>query len=246
MHWKVRARTRRPQVRVYREERDRPALLVVDQRQSMFFGSRRAMKSVVAAEAAALAAWRVLHVGDRVGALVFDDREIVELPPRRSRAQVVHILEAVVAKNHALRVAPDRHAEPGMLNRALGQAARLAAHDALVCLITDGAGTDAETTRRVTQLAAHNDVLIALVHDPLESALPAAGRLVMSEGDRQLEVDTSPEGLRQRYANDYADRLAHASQLARQRRIPVLPLDTADDVAIQLRRLLGQRLAAGR
>ncbi|MGD8898369.1 MAG: DUF58 domain-containing protein, partial [Acidobacteriota bacterium] len=51
--WKVTARTREPHVRVYTEERDRPALLLVDQRQSMFFGSRRAMKSVVAAEVAA-------------------------------------------------------------------------------------------------------------------------------------------------------------------------------------------------
>jgi uncharacterized protein (DUF58 family) len=69
MDWRVTARTREPHVRVYTEERDRPVLLVVDQRQSMFFGSRRAMKSVVAAEVAALAAWRVLKAGDRVGAL---------------------------------------------------------------------------------------------------------------------------------------------------------------------------------
>ena len=43
------------------EERDRPGLLVVDQRLSMFFGSRRAMKSVTAAEAAVVFAWRVLN-----------------------------------------------------------------------------------------------------------------------------------------------------------------------------------------
>jgi uncharacterized protein (DUF58 family) len=39
MDWRVTARTRQPHVRVYTEERDRPVLLVVDQRQSMFFGS---------------------------------------------------------------------------------------------------------------------------------------------------------------------------------------------------------------
>jgi hypothetical protein len=73
MDWRVTARMRTPHVRVYTEERDRPVLLVVDQRQSRFFGSRRAMKSVVAAEATALAAWRVLQAGDRVSGLVFDD-----------------------------------------------------------------------------------------------------------------------------------------------------------------------------
>src|SRR5262249_31912704 len=47
MDWRVTARTREPHVRVYTEERDRPTLVLVDQRQSMFFGSKRAMKSVV-------------------------------------------------------------------------------------------------------------------------------------------------------------------------------------------------------
>ena len=52
--WKATARLRSPQVRVYSEERERPVLLVVDQRRPMFFGSRRAMKSVAAAEITAL------------------------------------------------------------------------------------------------------------------------------------------------------------------------------------------------
>src|SRR5215475_10388083 len=70
--WKVTARLRKPHTRVFNEERDRQALLIVDQRLSMFFGSRLAMKSVTAAQAAAIGAWRVLAVGDRVGAIVFN------------------------------------------------------------------------------------------------------------------------------------------------------------------------------
>lgn len=68
------------------EERDRPALIVVDQRMSMFFGSRRNMKSVTPAEAAALAAFRILDQGDRVGGIVFGDELLAELRPQRSRA----------------------------------------------------------------------------------------------------------------------------------------------------------------
>ena len=228
---------------MYTEERDRPVLLVVDQRQGMFFGSRRAMKSVVAAEAAALAAWRVLAVGDRVGALIFDDRDIVELRPHRSRRQVLRILELIVEKNRALRVGADRRANPAMLNAALARAGLLAPHDALVCVVTDGAGADAETVRVVTTLSAHNDVLAILVHDPLEAELPAAGRLVMVEADRQLEVDTSQASLRRRYASDFQERLARVQGLSRQRQVAILPLDTVEDVAVQVRRLLGQRRA---
>src|SRR5215813_15471563 len=57
--WKVTARLQKPHVRVFNEERDRQALLVLDQRLSMFFGSRLAMKSVTAAQAGENAARRL-------------------------------------------------------------------------------------------------------------------------------------------------------------------------------------------
>jgi hypothetical protein len=78
----------------------------------------------------------------------------------------------------------------------------------------------------------------------IELALPDAGRLVMAEGERQLEVDTSQRPLRERYRSEFAQRRAAMRNLARQRQIPVLPLDTASDVRSQLRELLG--LAARR
>jgi len=178
---------------------------------------------------------------DRVGALVFDDQKVVEIRPRRSDQQVMRILNVVVEKNHALRTDAGRRSNPQMLNHVLEHAARVATHDHLVCPITDAAGTDQETARLVTLLAAHNDVLVAFVFDPLEAALPDAGRLVMCKGDRQLDVDTSPRGLRDRYRSDFAQRRAAARDMARQRQIPVLPLDTATDVSAQLRELLGKR-----
>ena len=126
--WKVTARLQKPHVRVFNEERDRQTLLVVDQRLSMFFGSRRSMKSVTAAEAAAISAWRVLGAGDRVGAIVFNDRDLAEFRPRRSRATVLQILTAIVAQNRSLGVGRGIvcvavNAEQGA---AAGAAARLA------------------------------------------------------------------------------------------------------------------------
>ncbi len=244
MDWHVTARTRRPHVRVYTEERDRPVLLVVDQRLSMFFGSRRAMKSVVAAEVAAAAAWRVLRAGDRVGALVFDDAEVIEMTAQRSRRQVMRILEAIATKNRALRVDGDRRPDPAMLNRVLARAARTASHDLLVCLVSDAAGADADTVRLVTGLAAHNDVLAVFVYDPLEAGLPDAGPLVMGQGDLQLEVDTSADALREEFQQDFARRYQQLRELSRARQIPVLPLDTAREVPAQLVALLGSRRTA--
>jgi uncharacterized protein (DUF58 family) len=246
MDWHITARTRKPHVRVYTEERDRPVLLVVDQRLSMFFGSQRAMKAVVAAEAAALASWRALNVGDRVAALVFDDRGVVEITPHRSRSQVMHILQAIVEKNRALRIDAHLQANPAMLNRVLERAVRLAKHDYLVCLIGDGTGADQETVRLVTLLGTHNDVLTIFIYDPLEAQLPEAGRLVMAEGELQLEVNTSERRLRQQYHTEFEQRLGRLRELSRQRQIPVLPLSTARGVPEQVRELLGHQPAVRR
>ena len=76
---------------------------------------------------------------------------------------------------------------------------RLATHDFLVFLISDGFGADDETVRLATRLTVHNDVLSAFIYDPLEAQLPDAGRLVVAEGELQLEVNTSDHGLRQQY-----------------------------------------------
>ena len=154
--WKVTARLQRPHVRVFDEERDRPGLLIVDQRLSMFFGTVLAMKSVTAAETAAIAAWRLLDAGDRVGAVVFNDRDMIAVEPRRSRRTVLEILRALVAQNQALGVGRGIAAAPDMLDRALDHARRLAPHDATVVIISDFDGADAATRHAVAGLASHN------------------------------------------------------------------------------------------
>jgi uncharacterized protein (DUF58 family) len=248
--WRVTARTRKPHVRVYGEERDRPSLLVVDQRRSMFFGSRRAMKSVVAAEVAALGAWRVLSVGDRVGALVFDDVGTQALTPRRSRRQVLALLRALVEGNRALANAAERgpsdpaKLDPTQLDRALERACQLASHDHLVTVISDFHGLSDTTERLLARLKRHNDVLLIPVVDALEASLPDAGRLVVGRGGDQLEVDAGDHAVRQRFAASHAARLEAIASLAGPR-TPVLFLDTEEDVASQVRRALGHRPRGG-
>lgn len=243
--WSATARRGSPHVRVYTEERDRSVLLLVDQRLSMFFGSRRAMKSVVAAEAAALSAFRVTSLGDRVGAIVFSEHGMVEIRPEARDAGVRRILAEVVRQNRLL-AADGPPGDAALLNAALRRAARLAKHDWLVCLISDLGGADTGTAEIVTEITAHNDVLSVFVHDPLEETLPDIGRAVLAEGDRQIEVDLSAADLRRRFAGAFAERSQSSERFSLHHAIPVLPLSTDRDVVDQFRELLGRRLARRR
>ena len=236
--WKATARLRSPYVRVYSEERERPVLLVVDQRSSMFFGSRRAMKSVTAAEVAALGAWRTLHAGDRVGGIVFNDSEIIDLRPQRSQNSVLRLLHEVVRLNNAL--AEDTHT-PGevTINHALEAAARRATHDHLVVVISDLDGADGETRRLATRLAAHNDVIIVATYDPLGASLQNQQGMIAAtqEGKIALPADRSfPE----EFQRAFAKRLDQWREIFRALRVPVLPISTATPPAQQLRKLFGQ------
>jgi uncharacterized protein (DUF58 family) len=239
MDWKVTARTGKPHSRVYTEERDRPALLVVDQRLSMFFGSKTSMKSVTAVEVAALGAWRAFSVGDRIGAVVFNDSDVSEISPHRSRQRVMQILQAMTEMNHALKVDGHIESNPAMLNRALKKVLGVAKHDHIVGIISDFSGADDETRSLVTRLAVHNDVLALFIYDPLESDLPTAGRLTVSEGDLQLEVDTSDADLRKQFSGEFTTGLATARDLMLKRAIPLLPIHTTEEVTEQLWRLFG-------
>lgn len=237
--WKVTARTREPHVRIYTEEKDRAVWLLVDQRISMFFGSQQKMKSVVAAEAAAVAAWRVLSQRDRVGAIVFDDTDMRVIPPHRSEERVTQILKCVVEKNHALNAQKDIQPGADMLNRALKRVSAVARHDCLICLIGDGTGIDDMTRNYVTRLTEHNDVLSVFIYDPLEQALPEAGRLVFSDGLSELEFNTAEQKLREAFSADFQQRMARMKSTSRRHAIPLLPVHTAAPVLDQVRDILG-------
>jgi len=240
--WKATARLRSTYVRVYSEERERPVLLVVDQRRPMFFGSRRAMKSVTAAEVAALGAWRVLNARDRVGGIVFNEAEIVDISPHRSQTQVMRMLNEVVRLNHALA---EKAAPTGAvtLNHALEAALRRAKHDHLVVLISDFDGADEETQRLATLIAAHNDMLAVAIYDPLGASLQPQPGMVVEVGGARVALPLDA-GFPAAFQRAFTQRLDEWTEIFRALQVPVLPISTAEPPADQLRSLFGQRGAA--
>jgi len=238
--WRVTARTGRPVVRVYGEEKERPAIIVVDQRINMFFGSRLAMKSVAAAQAAMLAAWRILGSGDRVGGFVFDDQKVSEVKPHRSRNAVIAFADRIAALNGGLKAAYPAPPSPEALDGVLRQVAEIAQHDFLVVIVSDFDGHSETTRQLLLQLSSRNDVVCLLVYDPFLLELPSSGEIVVSGGRLQAELPLGKPAVRRsidKFAKDRGDEL-RAWQ--RQLGLPMLPVSAAEEVAPQLRSLLEQ------
>jgi uncharacterized protein (DUF58 family) len=243
--WKATARTGKAHVRVFTEERDRPVLLVVDQRMSMYFGSVLNLKSVTAAEAAALTAFAVLAGRDRVGGILFNDDDMVELKPKRSRRALNLFLGHLAAQNLALNA--DRVVgSPRPLNEVLQATSRLATHDHLIIVFSDFDGVDDETHQHLTRLAGHNDLILTLVHDPMAEFVPTTGQLAASDGALQIDLNLGHSSTREALASFSSGRLQRIRDWQRDLGIAVLPLMTDRDTAEQMRHLLGHRQSARR
>ncbi|SDZ48694.1 DUF58 domain-containing protein [Pseudomonas sp. NFIX28] len=240
LDWRASLRTGKPVVRTFTEERDRPALILVDQRMAMFFGSRRSFKSALAAELGALAAWMALQAGDRVGALVFNDQRIDSIAPLRSRKRVAALCSRIVEHNRALNAGNPDHEGDDQLDKVLQQCLALAGHDHLICIVSDFAGAGPRTLQLLRQLAAHNDVIAMQVYDPLALDLPANGRLRVTQGELQVELAVEQRQVHQPLGDFLRGRLKDVASLLRCSQVPLMMFSTGAAADEQLRSELGK------
>jgi uncharacterized protein (DUF58 family) len=237
--WRVTARKAKPHTKIYREERERPTMIVVDQTQRMFFGTRVRFKSVAAAEAAALLGWQALGTGDRVGGVVYDnDGEHIFKPYRNSRT-LLRFLHRLSQSNQALSrdgVVPERDC----LGDALGRLRRLAPVGCRIYLISDFSGFAPAHEPLLVSLARHNTVVAMPVHDPMERELPPPGSYVVRDGTMRLDLDAGDALLRHRYRMNFDQGREQLASACQRTGIQLLALSTEMPIGDEI----GARLAS--
>ena len=237
--WRVTARTGDAHTKLFREERERPVLLVVDQRPGMFFGSSNCFKSVLAAHLASLLCWSALDGGDRVGGLVFDGHRHREVRPRRSRRTVLGLLSEICAFNSALPLATP--APPGNFADMLANLRRVAKPGSNIYLVSDFSGAEDDNARKhLFQLAQHTQITAISCNDPLESQLPVSGRYAVTDGETRSELNTADRRLRREYRDAFNQlQISLQSDFARLG-IPLLPASTSESPFALLQTYYGE------
>ncbi|PKG55533.1 DUF58 domain-containing protein [Shewanella sp. Choline-02u-19] len=238
---RVSARLGKPYVRVYSEETDRPVHIVVDQRLPMFFGSQVNTKSVTAAQLAALLAWQVFDGGDRVGGAVIGCRGTVQMSPKRSSHNVIHLLEAIVTANNQLDLASLKNGKESTITSSLLSQVRPLVttlnSQSVMILITDIEGVEIEELAELEVLSQKSNVLLFVIQDPLEDDLTAAHGLSVSHGEQQINIQASAQN-QQKYDDLYQQRLASLKKATLTSALPVGLVNTYEPVITQLSRLL--------
>ena len=189
--WRVTARRQKAHTKLFQEERERPVMILCDQSASMFFGSSHCFKSVFAAQIAALLAWSALAHNDRVGGIVFSDGEQETIKPARNRKSVLRLLQAITRLNNTLSI--DQDASPTTqysLNICLQEFCQVVKPGSLVFVISDFLTLDAESTKHLSRLAEHNDLVLLKCSDQLEQTLPESETLPIKDEQQTFFLDT--------------------------------------------------------
>ena len=237
IEWNITARSDRPYVRESLPDRGLDAWMLIDVTRSLDWGTARCLKRQLGLEFAAAVGQLLIARGNRVGALLFDERVRAIVPPLSGRTALLRLIARVE------REAQDP-ASSTNLGRALTEAGRLIRKPSLVIVITDFMTADG-WQRPLSSLAMRHEVIAAWVTDPRERDIPDVGVVTFEdpESGQQILVDTGNARLRLRFESA-ADTQREAIRTDLQRaRAAIAELSTVADLVPQLVRFIKQREA---
>ncbi len=231
--WNVTARAGAPYVKRFREERELTVLLAADVSASGVFGSRDRAKLDLVVETAALIMFSALKNNDKAGLVLFCDDVVRYFPPRKGRANVLHLLRELLSARPIRRET--------RIDRALEFVNRVQKRRAVVFLISDFLA-DCEG-RSLAVAGRRHDLIAAVVSDPRERALPDVGFLTLRDAEtgETLELDTAHPSVRALFERRSGERAEMLSGRLRRAGVDELRIGTDGDALRGLRKFFAMR-----
>ena len=94
--WNVTARSSKPHIKIYEEERELTMMLLVDVSGSRMFGTTERMKKNVITEIAAVLAFSAAQNNDKVGCIFFSDKVEKFIPPKKGKSHILMIIRELI------------------------------------------------------------------------------------------------------------------------------------------------------
>ena len=236
--WNVTARSRKPHIKVYEEERELTMMLMVDVSGSRMFGTTDYLKKNIITELAAVLAFSASQTGDKVGCIFFSDRVEKFIPPKKGRSHILMIIRELVGFT------------PESNGTAISEAVRyLTGVNKKRCtafLLSDflNSKSDDELLDDALKIASSRHDIIALkVSDPRDREMPDVGIVELQDAEtgRKVWVDTASRAVRNHYAEAWSEREAKTRDLLLHNRIDIADISTDSDYVMELIKLFKQR-----
>ncbi|HVS07933.1 MAG TPA: DUF58 domain-containing protein [Candidatus Dormibacteraeota bacterium] len=238
IEWNITARSDRPYVRESLPDRGLDAWLLVDITRSLDWGTARCLKRQLALEFSAVVGQLLIGRGNRVGALLFDDRVRSIIPPSAGRTALLQLIARME------RAAKSPGDGPTDLGRALTEAGRLIRRPSMMVLISDFM-TPGGWQQPLRALAIRHEVVAAWITDPREREIPDVGVVTFEdpESGEQILVDTRSAPLRARFQEAAGAQRETIRADLLGARAAIAELSTAAEIVPQLVAFIKQREA---
>lgn len=231
--WNVTARTGRPFVKLFREEREMAAMLLVDQSASQSLGTHWQTKRELVTELSATLAFSAIKSNDKMGLTLFTDGIEKFVPPRKGTRHVLRIIRELL------------YCEPmgqgTSIRKALEHLNRMASRRTVVFLISDF--QDAGYERALKIARRKHDVIPIVVADEREFTMPAVGlvRLRDAETGKMIALDTFSRANRQTYEQLKRGQAEERDALFRWLQLDPILIYTGEDFVEPLQRFFHRR-----
>jgi uncharacterized protein (DUF58 family) len=231
--WNVTARTGRPFVKLFREEREMAVMLLVDQSASQNLGTHRQTKRELVTELSATIAFSAIKSNDKVGLTLFTDGIEKHVPARKGTRHVLRIIRELL------------YCEPmgqgTSLRKALEHLNRTASRRTVVFLVSDF--QDAGYERALKIARRKHDIIPIVVADQREFTMPQIGlvRLRDAETGKMVALDTFSRANRQAYETLKRRQAAERDALFRKLQLDPIHIYTGEDFVEPLKRFFHRR-----
>jgi uncharacterized protein (DUF58 family) len=223
--WNVTARMNTPYVRQYVEDREVTAWFLLDTSPSMGFGPAERPKEMVLTDFVATLARLLTRNGNRVGAILYNNRIERTIPPRSDRNQVLRLIRDLLNQDDKPVGATTDLSE--LLQAGFNTIRRRS----LVFLISDFF-SEPGWERPLALLNRRHELIAIRTWDPREVELPNAGIIVVKDAETgdQLRVDTSNIEFRRRFREAVQRREASLHEGLKRAGVDVFSISTEQDL----------------
>ena len=236
--WNVTARSSKPHIKIYEEERELTMMLLVDVSDSRSFGTTDRLKKNVITEIAAVLAFSAAQNNDKVGCIFFSDKVEKFIPPKKGKSHILTIIrELIKFRPESKRTA---------ISEAVRYLTNVNKKRCTTFILSDfmNSPRDAAALEDSLKIAGSKHDLVGIrVWDRREAELPDVGIVELEDAEtgRKVWVDTSSRRVREHYAESWNERNAAITELLRRNRIDTAMIPTDGDYVVELIKLFKKR-----
>ncbi len=236
--WNVTARSEKPYIKVYEEERELTMMLLVDVSGSRMFGTTERLKKNVITEIAAVLAFSAAQNSDKVGCILFSDKIEKFIPPKKGKSHILMIIRELIGFT------------PESNGTAISEAVRFLTNvnkkRCTTFILSDfiDSAEDKPLLSDALKIArSKHDLVGVRVFDPRETELPDVGILEVrdAESGKKVWVDSSSRSVREHYASAWRDLSDEIVSTLKSNRIDTATISTDSDYVVELIKLFKQR-----